>query len=293
MARLTQSRGGRLLLRVFFYGAAIFVALPATFCHVMTHVPPQDTSPVPPDFEEIAIDSGGTRLRGWLARGTPGATRAAVVVVHGFGDNLESYVDVGRAFRERGHPVLLVDLRGHGGSEGTGTTLGAHESGDVRAALARLRKEGLGAHGLVLVGYSLGATSALLAAVGQEDVRAVIVESPFDSLRETVAHHGTLLYRIPRWVPLARIAIAFAEVYKGFDADDVDTVAAARHIRAPLFALAGAADPRMPERVVRRIHDAHPGPKAIWIVPGADHIGAQLHPDYERRVTAFLEEHGL
>lgn len=293
MARLTQSRGGRLLLRVFFYGATVLVALPATFCHVMTHVPPQAINAAPSDFEEIAIDNIGLRLRGWLAREAPPSTRPAVLVIHGFGDNLESYVEVGRAFRRRGHAVLLIDLRGHGGSAGRGTTLGDHESGDVRAALARLRREGLAVHGVVLVGYSLGATSALLAAVGQDDVRAVIVESPFDSLRETVAHHGTLLYHIPRWVPLAPIAIAFAETYKGFEADRVDTVAAARRLRAPLFALAGAADPRMPEVVVRRIYDAHPGPKAIWIVPGADHMGAQLHVDYERRVMAFLDEHGL
>jgi len=293
MPRLRQTRGGRLVLRVAFYSAVVFIALPATFCHVMTHVPPQETSRPPHDFEEIRVQSGSLRLRGCLGRGPMPPTRAGVVIVHGFGDNLESYVEVGRAFRKRGHPVLLVDLRGHGGSEGKGTTLGDHEKGDVRAALAHLRSVGLGAKGLVLVGYSLGAASSLLAAAEERDLSAIIVESPFDTMRETVAHHGQLLYGIPRWVPLAPIAIAFAELWKGFDADRIDTVAAARRIRAPLFALVGGVDPRMPEPVVRRIFDAHPGPKKLWVVPGADHVGAQLHRDYDRRLFEFLEEHGL
>jgi pimeloyl-ACP methyl ester carboxylesterase len=289
--RLRSTRGGRILLRVVFYGVAVFVGLPAAFCHVMTSTVRQPIGPAPAGYEDVQVPSGGLRLRGWLAKGTP--ERAAVIVVHGFGDSLDSYHDVGEIFRRRGHAVLLIDLRGHGGSEGQGTTLGDHESGDVRAAMAYLRGRALAGHGIVLCGYSLGAVSSLLAAAEEEGVAAVIVESPFDSLRETVAHHGTLLYGIPRWVPLAPLAIAFAEIWKGFDADHVDAVAAARRIRAPLLAVAGGADPRMPERVVRRIYDAHPGPKRIWVVPGANHVEARLSSEYAQRLVGFLEEFGL
>jgi pimeloyl-ACP methyl ester carboxylesterase len=216
-----------------------------------------------------------------------------VLIVHGLGDNLESYTNVGDSFRRRGHDVLLVDLRSHGGSEGRGTTLGDHEREDVRAGMARLRRDGLARHGIVVLGYSLGATSSLLAVVGQEDVRALIAESPSDTLRETLAHHSELLYHLPRWLPIGRIAIFFAEVWGGFDADRVDAIEAARQLHMPLMLLAGGADPRMPEAVVRRIYDAHPGPKEVWVVPGADHVGARLDADYDRRLDAFLKRNGL
>ena len=282
---------GRVLLRVAFYGTFVFVALPMTFCHVMTSVAKQDIGPPPPGYELVTIESDGLKLRGWLAREK--STRPAVLIVHGFGDNLESYQNVGNTFRRRGHAMLLVDLRAHGGSEGRRTTLGDHERRDVRAAMARLRQEGLAKEGLIVLGYSLGATSTLLAAVDQPDLRAVIVESPFDTLRETIAHHGELLYHLPRWLPIGPIAIAFAEISGGFDADAVDAVEAARHVRAPLMLLAGGADERMPEAVVRRIYDAHPGPKRLWVVPHAPHVGALLHPEYDRRLDAFLVDNGL
>jgi pimeloyl-ACP methyl ester carboxylesterase len=108
-----------------------------------------------------------------------------------------------------------------------------------------------------------------------------------------VAHHATLLYHIPRWFPITPIAIAFAEVWAGFDADRVDAVAAARDIHAPLLLISDGADPRMPPDVVKRVFDAHPGPKTLWLVPGAAHLGAMERSDYERRITEFLDEKGL
>jgi fermentation-respiration switch protein FrsA (DUF1100 family) len=64
-------------------------------------------------------------------------------------------------------------------------------------------------------------------------------------------------------------------------------------VRSPLLAIADGADERMPEVVVRRVYDAHPGPKELWVAPGAPHVGAVLSPQYWPRVEAFLAAHGL
>jgi pimeloyl-ACP methyl ester carboxylesterase len=123
-------------------------------------------------------------------------------------------------------------------------------------------------------------------------VRAVVAEAPFDTYRDSVAHHAHLVYGLPRWTPWISQAIAVAEWRGGFDADEADAVAAAARVRAPLLAICDAADRRMPEPVVRRVYDAHPGPKRFWLCPGADHVGASLHPDYERQLVGFLEDAG-
>jgi pimeloyl-ACP methyl ester carboxylesterase len=287
-----SARARRVLLRVAFYSTAVFVLLPLAFASVMTRTVrgPVSRTP-PPGWDEVWLRADGLRLRAWRAPG--GRGRAAVLVAHGVGDTLESFTSFGERLRERGHPVLLLDLRGHGGSEGGRTTLGGHESRDVRAALEFLRHDPAGERGAILAGFSMGGVAALLAAAGRADVRAVVVEAPYDSYRDTIRHHAWLLYRIPGWLPIVPLSVAMAEWLGGFDADEVDAVAAARQIRAPLLAIVDGADERMPEPVVRRIHDAHPGPRRLWVAPGAPHVGASLSPDYWPTVFGFLEENGL
>jgi uncharacterized protein len=291
MSRWPTTRRGRLLARAGFYGTAVLVGLPLAFSQALVRPLRQPVSPPPPGFEEERIVAGGLRLRTWTRPGRPDL--AAVIVVHGVGDSLEGFTEHAAVLARRGHTVLLLDLRGHGASEGRHTTLGALEQQDVRAAAAHLRARGRAECGLVLMGFSMGTAAALSAAAAEPDTRAVVLEAPFDSYRETVAHHAWLYYRIPRWLPLVPITIAIAEWRAGFDADDVDLVATARRTAAPLLVIVDGADPRMPEAVGRRVYDAHPGPKQLWVAPQAEHVGAVFHRDYWPKVFGFFDEYGL
>jgi uncharacterized protein len=279
------------LSRLLFYAAVLLIAVPLAFSEVLLRGFPQPASAPPPGYVAGEVTSEGLRLRTWTRAGSP--ERAAFVIVHGLGDSLESYVDRGDVLNRRGHTVLLLDLRAHGASEGRYTTLGGREREDVRAAMDSLRRSGRAAAGLVLMGHSMGSVAVLRAAVGQPDVRAVIVEAPYDDYRANVYRHAWLLYRLPKWAPIIPITIAMAEWRAGFRADDVDAVAASAAFRAPLLAIADGADPRMPDAVVRRVADAHPGPHQLWVAPGADHVGAVLHPDYWRVVLSFLDAAGV
>jgi pimeloyl-ACP methyl ester carboxylesterase len=288
MARGSWRR--QLLLRIVFYGGVVFLVLPLVFAFVMTRTQRVPVSArVPKPYSQVQILSDGLRLRAWLFRGDP--KLPAVVIVHGLGDSLESYRGHARVFLDRGQTVLLLDLRGHGGSEGSTTTLGGRESEDVRAAIRYLEAEGLEGEGVVLMGHSMGAVAVLLAAADRRDVRAVVVEAPYDTYRNTVARHARLLFHLPSWVPMIPLSIRFAEWRAGFDADAVDSVAAASRIAAPLLAIVDGNDERMPESVVRRIVDAHAGPNRLWVASGVDHVGAIDRPDWKRVVLSFLDEH--
>jgi hypothetical protein len=280
-----------MLARLLLYGGAVFVGLPLAASQALLGTIRQPTLAPRPPWTEIAVRCEGLRLRAWLAPGD--GTRATAVLVHGLGDSLESYADSGAFLHRRGHTVLLLDLRGHGGSEGRYTTLGGREREDVRAALRELRERGLGARGFVLLGASMGAVSALRAAAEEPDVRAVIAEAPYDDYRRTIAHHARLYYGLPAWLPLLPAAVAVAEWRAGFDADEVSAVEAARRARGAALFIVDGADERMPEAVVRRVHDAHPGPKQLWTAPGAPHTGAAITPGYWKTVVAFLEANDL
>jgi uncharacterized protein len=288
---LFKTRRARVLARTIFYAVAILVGIPLAFSQVMIGSFRQPAHPAPAGYEEGRVVSEGLKLRTWTLRGRP--EKAAVVVGHGVGDTLESFTDFASRLNARGHTVLLLDFRGHGGSEGSYTTLGGRERDDVRAAAQALRDRGLAGSGLVFMGFSMGAVAVLRAAVDQPDVKAVVVEAPYDTYRDNIARHAWLLYKIPRWVPIIPIAIAIAGWRADFDPDDVDAVAAARRLRAPLLAIVDGADDRMPESVVRRILDAHPGPKRLWVAPGAGHVGASHTAGYWPMLLSFLEENGV
>jgi alpha-beta hydrolase superfamily lysophospholipase len=288
---LFATRRRRLAARIVLYGGAIFVGLPLAASQILVGTIRSTAGQPRPPWTETSIASGDLRLRAWIADGEPGQPSA--VVVHGLGDSLDAYADTGAILNRRGHAVLLLDLRGHGGSEGRLTTLGGHEREDVRAALRTLRERGLGDEGFVLFGVSMGAVAVIRAAAEETDVRAVVAEAPFDSYRSTVTHHARLFYGLPEWFPLIPATIGVAEWRAGFDADDIDTVDAARRMQAPLLLIVDGDDPRMPEAVVRRVFEAHPGPRRLWVAEAAPHSGGSLAPGYWETVLAFLDEHGL
>lgn len=286
------SRRTRILLRVALYGGFLCVGLPLAFSEVLIRAPRRlAVPPAVSPYQETPLIADGLRLRAWLARGRP--EKAAVVIAHGLGDSLDSYLEHARVLEERGSTVLLLDLRGHGGSEGGYTTLGCRERADVLAAVAELGRRDLARGGIVLEGHSMGAVAVLLAAPEVKDLRAVIAEAPYDSYRRSIARHARLLYHLPEWLPLIPMTIAVAEWRAGFDADDADVVAAASRFRAPLLAIADGDDPRMPEAVVRRVFEAHRGPGRLWVAAGVPHVGAILRADYPVQVRGFLDENGL
>ena len=292
MRSLFSTGRARFWARAALYGGLVLVGLPAAFSQVLIATARQPASPARPPWQELAVrSSDGLRLRAWLDPGD--ASRAAFVLVHGLGDSLESQTGSGERLHARGHSVLLLDLRGHGGSEGRYTTLGGREREDVRGALAALHERGRGRAGFALMGASMGAVAVLRAAAQEPDVRAVVAEAPYDDYRGTVVHHARLYYGMPEWLPLIPAAIAVAEWRAGFDASEVSAVEAARRTRAALLVILDANDNRMPEAVVRRVFEAHPGPKRFWTAPGAGHAGAPSAPGYWETVLGFLDQSGV
>ncbi len=291
MRSLFATRRARLLARLALYGTAVCVGLPVALSQALIATVRQPVTAARPPWQEVSLRASGLRLRAWLAPGDE--RRAAVVLVHGHGDSLESQAGSGEELHRRGHSVMLVDLRGHGGSEGRYSTLGGNEREDVRAALAELRRRGLGGSGFVLMGASMGAVAMLRAAAVEPDVRGVVAEAPYDDYRSTVAHHAKLYYHMPGWLPLVPAVIALAEWRAGFRASDVSAVDAARRTHAALLVILDEKDPRMPEPVVRRVFDAHPGPKRFWTARGAGHAQAPSAPGYWHAVLGFLDANGL
>lgn len=119
----------------------------------------------------------GTQLTGQIfdasSRPSPG-----IVLVHMLGKSKDEWTWMAERLQDAGATVLTVDLRGHGGSGGSAGTLSAMIN-DVAAAIDWLAaRPNIRPGSLAVVGSSLGANLAALAAADRATVRAVALVSP-------------------------------------------------------------------------------------------------------------------
>lgn len=103
-------------------------------------------------------------LRLFWQRYTPANPRATVLVLHGGGDHCGRYPAVTDALVRAGLQVALVDLRGHGQSDGRRWHVDSFQDNvaDFDAFVAKLSQDGVARDRLFVLGHSHG---ALVAAV--------------------------------------------------------------------------------------------------------------------------------
>jgi alpha-beta hydrolase superfamily lysophospholipase len=101
-----------------------------------------------------------------------------VVLVHMLARTRADWDEMAQQIEEAGITTLAIDLRGHGGSGGSAASL-PDMARDVRAAVQWLsNRPGVRPDAIGVVGASLGANLALVAAVDQPLIRVVAAVSP-------------------------------------------------------------------------------------------------------------------
>lgn len=232
-------------------------------------------------------DPAGLTLRGWWIPGTNGRT---LVMVHGWTSSRREPMDKAAYLHAAGYNILVFDLRGHGTSGGSYTTMGLKEPQDVRAAVTLARSLSRGP--IALFGYSMGASTVLEEAASDPRVSAVIEDSGFASLSDVMNFDFTRTTRLPAW-PFDAAMLAIAQLDMHFNPAQVRPVLAAARLHKPLLVILGTADTMVPPGQGLEIFRAAGGPKALLVVPGAGHVaGFRIaQPLYEQTVLGFLSQH--
>jgi alpha-beta hydrolase superfamily lysophospholipase len=260
---------------------------------VRPFLPDSEGAPATPADLGLAYDPvsivthDGLTLTGWLV---PAAreTTTAVVVMHGFsGHRLPELAAFVPWLAER-HHVLQFDFRGHGESDSSVVTLGAHERRDVEAAVAFLASRQLGP--IALFGVSMGAAIAIVAAP-ELPVAAVIAGAAFAELHHPIANRMREVgYPLPELGARAIVAAAAVRTRSRL-ADPLRSVA--RIAPRALLVIAPKDDSLISWRQSLRLFEAAGEPKELYVAEGAGHAEAYaVDPDrYRQVVLSFLERH--
>lgn len=248
--------------------------------------------PLPVHGDEVWFPSlDGTRLHGlWI----PGRENyPTIVLCHGYFKSLAEPLDVGMELNAAGYNVLLFDFRACGQSGGRFTTVGWKETWDVQAAV-RYVGHRYGRRPVGVLGISMGAAAAIIAAAQSQEIAALVVDSSFADLE------GVMRKKIPDFapvrllVPFGWLSVLIGELMAGGRLRRLRPVDYVGHLSPrPVLFIHGERDSYIPHEQALELFEAAGEPKETWTAPGSDHaVGRLDHPEeYMARVLAFFDRY--
>ncbi|MCP4836296.1 MAG: alpha/beta fold hydrolase [Phycisphaera sp.] len=245
---------------------------------------PSDPEAVGVEFEEWTLDRpNGVRLPVWDVTGEV-EEGPVLILVHGFGRSRLTWLPHLDEWRSRGSRVVMIDLRGHGDAMPDGAGLGDADVGDLVSLVRTVDQpeETEPRPPIVVVGRSLGATVAILAAAECDAIDGVMAVAPYETLRVPMTCR-VALRGLPGW-PALPIALF---VLRLLGRSPRHTSEAARRLSVPLLVVQGDLDQISPEPGARAIADAASDSR-FELVEGAGHGD---HWDHEpERLDAALDD---
>jgi len=247
-------------------------------------------------FEDVEFVSrqGDVTLRGWYISGQE--EKPTLIFVHGIGSvrSGDRAVDLASRLVGNGFNVFMFDLRGHGSSEGDQVSGGYFEQWDVLGAFDFLAKKRVPRGQIGLVGFSMGAATAVLAAAREPAIGALVADSAYAKASDMIAHQAARKTVFPRWITpiFVPTAMLMANWFYGIDLGSLVPEAAVVDLAYPILVIHGTADSRIPYQQGQRVHQGAPSGSSIWLVPDVDHVEAfATYPDeYVERVMAYLDD---
>jgi len=213
-----------------------------------------------------------------------------VLILHGWLEVLERHGAEAAELARAGHAVTLFDMRAHGRSQGKATTLGGREVDDARQVLDAM--SGAGDRGPVLViGYSVGAVTALRLAAADRRVGGVVAMGPYESVGCAVHFFRKLVAPKPS-EPWLQLAMREAAIREGFRFEDVDVAEATAGLELPVLFVAADADTiaNLTDQTRRLYELKTRGWRGWHEVKGANHftIGQAAWPAVHRLVADVI-----
>jgi uncharacterized protein len=286
--RSRKPLGRRYVRRVLVSAAVVvgayWLVVPVAMALYATHRPRVDVKPAAlgAPYRSVTLRTAdGLDLAGWYVRSRNGAA------VISFPTRLGKLPQA-RMLIRHGYGVLVLDMRGYEGSDGSPNAFGWGSTKDIDAAVAWLQRQPDVHHGRIGgIGYSVGGEQMLEAAAENPGLEAVVSEGAGErSVRET-------LIRGPRgWLAVPAMAtesVALAVLSQTLPPPSLEDAAARISPRAVFFVYAGHGTGG--EELNRDFYRAAAQPKAIWRIPEASHTGglAARPVEYEHRVIGFFD----
>lgn len=260
----------------------------------------QDLSPINqyqqqnPNAQKIALytpyGDNSQELTGTFILTNPHSQKT-VILIHGLYQNRSmclNYVDI---YKQLGFNILLIDLRGHGESDGI-ITWGQTEIRDIDMWCDYLRntkhQELIGIHGI-----SLGGAFALLhSGLSLHPADFYVEDSSYSDLKSLYYNHLHSMIQLPTDSKILDILWLYSQVcmylHTGSTLDKLSPLKAVEQAKTPILFLHGDADTLIPATTLQELYDHTTSTKTMYMFKDSAH--AQAITDYPEEYFSTIKD---
>jgi len=237
---------------------------------------------------KVFRNARGQRIEAWEI---PASGNGPLVLMFpGYAGSKDTLLEAAVEFHRLGCTTWLVDFAGIGGSDGSVTTIGWREAGDVTATVQAATAAQPGRR-VVLYGTSMGAVAILRAVhLGEVQPAALVLECPFDRLVTTIGNRCAFL-GLPR-KPFAAGVVFWTSVQQRYNAFAHNPVEYARDVHCPTLVMQGEDDRSVGLGAAHRIAAALGKNGTLQVFPKAGHAYLAVHAaePWRASVGRFLQK---
>lgn len=265
----------------------------------LTHPPKKALQTTPEavglSYEPVSFVSrqDGLVLQGWLL--TSPENRLTVICSHGYRQNREQadvpLLPLAKVLVEHGMNVLLFDYRNSGESAGQMTSVGQYEVRDLLGAVDYVHSRQELNPKVALLGFSMGAATAILAGAEEPTVAAVVADAPFADLTRYLEANFSVWTGLPT-VPFNRTILAVTPIVTGLQPEKVSPVqVVSKFDGRPLLLIHGEADDDIAPENSLELQQAYPAAELLRVAEARHVKSYQQDPKrYEAVVLKFLQK---
>ena len=265
----------------------------------LTHPPKKALQTTPAavglSYEPVSFVSrqDGLVLQGWLL--TSPENRLTVICSHGYRQNREQadvpLLPLAKVLVEHGMNVLLFDYRNSGESAGQMTSVGQYEVRDLLGAVDYVHSRQELNPKVALLGFSMGAATAILAGAAEPSVAAVVADAPFADLTRYLEANFSVWTGLPA-VPFNRTILAVTPIVTGLQPEKVSPVqVVSKFDGRPLLLIHGEADDDIAPENSLELQQAYPAAELLRVAEARHVKSYQQDPKrYEAVVLKFLQK---
>ena len=244
--------------------------------------------------EEVYITSsnnGNIKLHAYQITNTQ-SSDIWVIAIHGYSGQGKDMTYYAQEFYNRGYNVLVVDLRGHGQSEGDYIGMGWHDRLDIIDWANFLITKNSDCK-IILHGVSMGGATVMMA-TGENlpnNVKVAIEDCGYTSIWDEFEEQLKQLYNLPTF-PVLNAASTICKIKAGYKIEEGSAIEQVKKSKTPTLFIHGELDSFVPFEMLDKVYEAANCKKEKLVIEGAAHAeSSTINPElYWKTIDRFIKQ---